>query len=83
MISGQLGISHLRLASLSAGDMEGVGSAMSSCHERLRNLGVSCNELENLISAVDSHSLGAKLTGAGGEVAWFPLLGIPRESLNA
>ena len=54
------------LASLSAGDMEGVGSAMSSCHERLRNLGVSCNELENLISAVDSHSLGAKLTGAGG-----------------
>ncbi|MEE2625841.1 MAG: mevalonate kinase [Candidatus Thermoplasmatota archaeon] len=54
------------LDSLSEGDMEGVGSAMNSCHERLRNLRVSCPELENLISAVESHSLGAKLTGAGG-----------------
>ena len=59
-----------------------VGSAMNSCHERLRNLRVSCPELENLISAVESHSLGAKLTGAGGGSCMVSPRH-PKRSLNA
>ena len=54
------------LSALSSGDMEGVGLAMTACQDRLRNIGVSSPELENLISATESHSLGTKLTGAGG-----------------
>ena len=54
------------LSALSSGNMEEVGLAMNACHHRLRNIGVSSPELENLISATEGHSLGTKLTGAGG-----------------
>lgn len=66
------------LESLSEGNMEGVGLAMNSCHERLRNIGVSCPEIEGLISAVQNHSLGAKLTGAGGGGCMVSLTRHPR-----
>tara|TARA_B110000014_G_scaffold261316_1_gene252778 strand:- start:2005 stop:2985 length:981 start_codon:yes stop_codon:yes gene_type:complete len=59
-------ITNAGLKALSEGHMEGVGEAMDACHERLRNIGVSCPELESLITAAKGHSLGAKLTGAGG-----------------
>ena len=54
------------LSALSSGNMEEVGLAMNACQDRLRNIGVSSPELENLISATEGHSLGTKLTGAGG-----------------
>tara|TARA_Y100000589_G_scaffold60105_5_gene50849 strand:+ start:20578 stop:21546 length:969 start_codon:yes stop_codon:yes gene_type:complete len=66
------------LASLSKGDMESVGFAMNSCHEKLRNIGVSCPEIESLISAVENHSLGTKLTGAGGGGCMVSLTRHPR-----
>jgi len=59
-------ITHSGLRALSSGNMEGVGQAMNECQERLRKIGVSSPELENLISATERHSLGTKLTGAGG-----------------
>jgi mevalonate kinase len=40
--------------------------AMDACHEKLQNLGVSSPELDALVEAVRPHSIGAKLTGAGG-----------------
>ena len=66
------------LDSLSEGDMESVGFAMNSCHEKLRNIGVSCPEIESLISAVENHSLGTKLTGAGGGGCMVSLTRHPR-----
>ena len=40
--------------------------AMDACHDRLDALNLSTPFLEKLIAAVRPHSLGAKLTGAGG-----------------
>ena len=54
------------ISALLKGDMESVGRAMSENHLLLRSLGVSCPELESLISAAAPTSLGVKLTGAGG-----------------
>ncbi len=59
-------ITYSGLRALSSGNMEEVGRAMNECQDRLRKIGVSSPELENLISATESHSLGVKLTGAGG-----------------
>jgi len=39
---------------------------MDACHQKLRALGLSTHMLEELITAVKPHSLGSKLTGAGG-----------------
>ncbi len=54
------------ISALMQGDMDAVGRAMSENHLLLRNLGVSCPELETLIAAAAPTSLGVKLTGAGG-----------------
>ena len=43
-----------------------IGEAMNRCHALLREIGVSSPEIEALITAVLPHSLGAKMTGAGG-----------------
>ncbi|MDG1533876.1 MAG: mevalonate kinase [Candidatus Thalassarchaeaceae archaeon] len=59
-------ISQAGLTALSAGNLEAVGMAMNACHERLQNLEVSSPELDALVEAARPHSLGAKLTGAGG-----------------
>ena len=59
-------IARRGISALMNGDMEGVGRAMSENHLLLRNLGVSCPELETLIAAAAPSSLGVKLTGAGG-----------------
>jgi len=39
---------------------------MDACHDSLRKLQVSNKKLDRMVSAVRPHSLGAKLTGAGG-----------------
>ena len=59
-------ITQAGLTALSSGNIEAVGMAMNACHDRLRNIHVSSPELEALVNAVRPHSLGAKLTGAGG-----------------
>lgn len=43
-----------------------VGEAMNRCHALLREIGVSSPEIETLIDAALPHSIGAKMTGAGG-----------------
>ncbi len=54
------------ISALMNGDLDAMGKAMSENHLILRNLGLSCPELESLISAAAPSSLGVKLTGAGG-----------------
>ena len=59
-------ITRAGLTALSAGNLEGLGIAMDACHENLRKLEVSTNKLDRMVSAARPHSLGAKITGAGG-----------------
>ncbi len=59
-------ITHAGLTALGAGNLEAVGMAMDACHEKLQSIEVSSSELDSLVEAVRPHSLGAKLTGAGG-----------------
>ena len=59
-------ITQAGLTALGAGNLEAVGMAMDACHEKLQNIGVSSPELDALVDAVRPHSIGAKLTGAGG-----------------
>ena len=60
--------------------MEGLGIAMDACHESLRKLEVSTSKLDRMVSAARPHSLGAKLTGAGGGGCMVALTRIPRIS---
>jgi mevalonate kinase len=53
-------------AALKGGDLSKVGSLMDRNQRLLASLGVSSPDLERLITAAAPHSLGAKLTGAGG-----------------
>jgi len=76
-------ITHAGLAALSAGNLEGVGIAMNACHERLKSLNVSSPELERLIEAAKPHSLGVKLTGAGGGGCMVSLTRDPRRVAEA
>jgi len=55
------------LEALSERDLETLGELMNINHELLCALGVSCEELENLVHAArKAGAFGAKLTGAGG-----------------
>ena len=59
-------ITRAGLAALSAGNLDGLGMAMDACLESLRKLKVSSSKLDQMVNAARPHSLGAKLTGAGG-----------------
>lgn len=51
---------------LEEGDLEGVGDCMNRDHELLREIGVSCKDLDLLVDiALKNGALGAKLTGGG------------------
>jgi len=76
-------ITRRGISALIAGDMVGVGHAMSENHLLLRNLGVSSPELENLISAAIPTSLGVKLTGAGGGGCMIALTKDPKTTSEA
>ena len=76
-------ISRRGISALMKGDMEGVGRAMSENHLLLRSLGVSCPELEALITAAAPSSLGVKLTGAGGGGCMIALTRNPKETSEA
>ncbi len=71
------------IAALMNGDMESVGRAMSENHLLLRSIGVSCPELEALISAAAPTSLGVKLTGAGGGGCMIALTRDPKTTSEA
>jgi len=76
-------ISRRGLNALQEGNYEAVGHAMSENHLILRNLGVSSDELETLISAALPTSLGAKLTGSGGGGCMVALTRNPKETSEA
>ena len=59
-------ITRAGLAALSAGNLNALGMAMDACHESLRKLEVSTIKLDQMVNAARPHSLGAKITGAGG-----------------
>ena len=59
-------ITKAGLTALKLGNLEAVGIAMNSCHEKLKILGVSNDSLDNMVLATRHHSFGSKLTGAGG-----------------
>ncbi len=59
-------ITRAGLAALAAGNLEGLGMAMDACHDSLKRLEVSTTKLDRMVIAARPHSLGAKLTGAGG-----------------
>ena len=56
---------------------------MSENHLILRNLGLSCPELESLIAAAAPTSLGVKLTGAGGGGCMIALTKDPKATSEA
>jgi len=59
----------------------GLGPLMDEAHGHLRELGVSCPELETAVAALKSAgALGAKLTGAGGGGA---AIGLGRDEAHA
>ena len=62
---------------------DAVGRAMSENHLLLRNIGVSCPELESLITAAAPTSLGVKLTGAGGGGCMIALTRNPKLTSEA
>ena len=76
-------IARRGLLALQNENYEAVGHAMSENHLILRNLGVSSNELEQLINAALPTSLGAKLTGAGGGGCMVALTRNPKATSEA
>jgi mevalonate kinase len=60
-------LTRLGRGELERGDLARLGTRMDEAHAILRELGVSCPELDTLVGALKaSGALGAKLTGAGG-----------------
>ena len=76
-------IARRGLKALQQGNYDAVGHAMSENHIILRNLGVSSDELETLISAALPTALGAKLTGAGGGGCMVALTRNPKATSEA
>ncbi len=66
---------------LERGDLQRLGKCFDAAHGALRELGVSCAELEETVAALrDAGALGAKLTGAGGGGA---AIGLARDAAHA
>ena len=59
-------LTALGVKAIEQGDVETLGAIMNLNHTHLQNIGVSCKELDDLVSAARETALGAKLTGAGG-----------------
>jgi mevalonate kinase len=53
-------------ACLRRGDKERLGELMNRNHDLLTILGINTRRLQDMVDKVQSHSYGAKLTGAGG-----------------
>jgi mevalonate kinase len=63
------------------GDLARLGALFDEAHAVLRELGVSCKELDETVAKLRAHgALGAKLTGAGGGGA---AIGLARDAAHA
>lgn len=70
--------------SLEAGDLDAIGEAMNENHALLQRIGVSTDELDQLVRLGREHgALGAKLTGGGGGGAVICLCRSGAEDLAA
>jgi mevalonate kinase len=68
-------------AQFESGDLDGLGKSFDAAHAVLRDLGVSCAELEESVAGLRrGGALGAKLTGAGGGGA---AIGLARDERHA
>ena len=65
---------------LANGDLNTLGNAMNECHDVLRDLGVSCKELDKMVEIARESSLGSKMTGAGGGGCMLALTLNPEET---
>ena len=71
------------VAALARGDAARLGELMDRNHELLDALGVNHPSLQRLVDAARPHSLGAKLTGAGGGGCMIALTEEPAEVFRA
>jgi mevalonate kinase len=76
-------ITRRGITALQDGNLNAIGNSMTENHILLRSLGVSCPELERLISAALPTSYGAKLTGAGGGGCMIALTDEPKRTSEA
>ena len=68
---------------LSKGDFSRVGELMDEAHQLLAGVGVSCQELDDMVEVARRSSLGAKMTGAGGGGCMLALTTNPEETSAA
>jgi mevalonate kinase len=68
---------------LSKGDFSRVGELMDEAHQLLVGVGVSCQELDDMVEVARRSSLGAKMTGAGGGGCMLALTTNPEETSAA
>ena len=68
---------------LRKGDLHQVGRLMDMAHELLKWVGVSSESLDRLVEAAHPHSLGAKLTGAGGGGCMVALTTTPKRAAES
>jgi len=67
------------MIALKKGDLVRLGKLMTDDHKLLSILGVSCKELNKLVTSSLKHSYGAKLTGAGGGGSMIALTDEPEK----
>ncbi len=73
-------LTALGVNAIEQGDVETLGAVMNLNHTHLQNIGVSCKELDDLVSAARETALGAKLTGAGGGGCMIALSKNPKQT---
>ena len=76
-------LSRAGASALASGELAEVGRLMDEAHDLLAGLGVSCPELDQLVTAARPTSLGAKLTGAGGGGCMLALTTEPEATAEA
>ena len=73
-------LTALGVKAIEQGDIETLGAVMNLNHSHLQNIGVSCKELDDLVSVARETALGAKLTGAGGGGCMIALSKNPKQT---
>ena len=76
-------VTRAGVAALTLGNLQAVGIAMNECHRLLQGIGVSDDDLDQMVEAALPSSLGAKLTGAGGGGCMIALTMEPRRTAEA
>lgn len=71
------------IRAVESNDIVKIGELMDENHKLLSILGISHPKLEKTIGAVRRHSLGAKLTGAGGGGSFIAITDTPEKAIRA